>query len=225
MKKRKTYQSILDHYADCLHAHGDSHLGVDWPNETDAATRYRVMLECLRYQPHATDCDLTVLDFGCGAAHLQDYIAKNGLVHVRYAGLDAVPEAIALSREKYPDTDFYLMDIVDTPDLLPDFDYIIMNGVFTEKRALSFDEMLAYFKTVLLLIFKKARKGVAFNVMSKAVDWERDDLFHLSTDMLISFLVKNLSRDFVIRNDYGLYEYTTYVYKDVDHGEGHYLWR
>ena len=66
---------------------------------------------------------------------------------------------------------------------------------------------------MLMRVFAKARKGVAFNVMSKSVDWERDDLFHLSADRLITFLTKSLSRHFIIRNDYGLYEYTTYVYK------------
>jgi hypothetical protein len=49
--------------------------------------------------------------------------------------------------------------------------------------------------------------------MSKHVDWEREDLFHLPFDRLTSFLTNRLSRHFVIRHDYGLYEYTTYVYK------------
>jgi hypothetical protein len=66
---------------------------------------------------------------------------------------------------------------------------------------------------VFSIAFAKARVGVAFNVMSTHVDWERDDLFHLPMDVLGSFLTKNLSRKFVIRSDYGLYEYTTYVYK------------
>ena len=50
--------------------------------------------------------------------------------------------------------------------------------------------------------------------MFKLVDWERDDLFHVSIDELGWFLKNNLSRNFVIRNDYKLYEYTTYVYKN-----------
>jgi hypothetical protein len=48
--------------------------------------------------------------------------------------------------------------------------------------------------------------------MSKHVDWEREDLFHLPFDTLAAFLKQELSGNFVIRNDYGLYEYTTYVY-------------
>jgi hypothetical protein len=84
--------------------------------------------------------------------------------------------------------------------------------VFTEKRGLAFDEMHAYFERMVTAVFAKAQLGVAFNAMSKHVDWERDDLFHLPFDMLARFLTTSLSRNFVIRNDYGLYEYTTYVY-------------
>jgi hypothetical protein len=49
--------------------------------------------------------------------------------------------------------------------------------------------------------------------MSKNVEWERDDLFHLSHDLLTDFITKELSRDYIIRADYQLYEYTTYIYK------------
>ena len=56
-------------------------------------------------------------------------------------------------------------------------------------------------------------KGVAFNVMSKHVDWERDDLFHLPFDEMAGFVTRNLTRNFVIRNDYGLFEYTVYLYR------------
>ena len=49
--------------------------------------------------------------------------------------------------------------------------------------------------------------------MSKHVDWERDDLFHLPFDDLARWLVASVSRNIVIRADYGLYEYTVYVYR------------
>ena len=73
--------------------------------------------------------------------------------------------------------------------------------------------MLAYFERTLSAVFAKAKVGLAFNVMSKHVDWERDDLFHLPFDTLVRFLTASLTRNFVIRNDYGLYEYTTYLYR------------
>jgi hypothetical protein len=54
--------------------------------------------------------------------------------------------------------------------------------------------------------------GVAFNVMSKHVDWERDDLFHVPFDEIAAFLFANVTRNMVLRADYGLYEYTVYAY-------------
>ena len=73
--------------------------------------------------------------------------------------------------------------------------------------------MFDFMSNTLKTLWLKTNKGIAFNVMSKLVDWERDDLFHVSMDEIGLFLKNNLSKNFVIRNDYKLYEYTIYVYK------------
>jgi hypothetical protein len=41
-KKQEKYLSIVSHYEECLERHGDTHLGVDWPNKQGAETRYQV---------------------------------------------------------------------------------------------------------------------------------------------------------------------------------------
>ncbi|HEU0283311.1 MAG TPA: class I SAM-dependent methyltransferase [Gallionella sp.] len=207
------YTAIIEHYEDCLAQHGDTHLGVDWPNPRDAEKRYRVMLEVVREDSKG----LTLLDFGCGASHLYPYMLNSRYAALQYHGLDASNAFCELSRSKYPQNDYFCLDVLEAPERLGEFDYVVMNGVFTEKRELTFDEMFEYFKRVLRVVFPRVRRGLAFNVMSKAVDWERDDLFHLPADLLIAFLTKELSRHFVIRNDYGLYEYTVYVYKEAIH--------
>lgn len=209
MSKSSNYLKIVSHYESCLEEYGDTHLGVDWPNQLDAAKRYRVMLDLIRDKKKG----VMLLDFGCGTARLYDYISDHQLDNFEYAGLDISEKYIHVAREKYPTIPFYRVDILNDSVRLPQFDYIILNGVFTEKRELSQDEMWLYFKAMIKQVFQFAKKGIAFNVMSSHVDWERDDLFHLSMDQLASFLVKNISRDFVIRNDYQLYEYTTYVYR------------
>ncbi|MCB0723916.1 MAG: class I SAM-dependent methyltransferase [Ignavibacteriae bacterium] len=205
----KVYTLIIKHYEDCLEKFGDSHLGVDWPNEKDAETRYRVMVEVIRDPGEK----VSLLDFGCGAAHLYEYISNFGLTGIEYSGLDISRKFIELCRKKFPSLNFLEVDILENPENVPEFDYIVMNGVFTEKRELSYNDMLDYFKKLIRAVFEKAKKGIAFNVMSKHVDWEREDLFHLSFDELGSFLKEEISRNFTIRNDYGLYEYTVYIYK------------
>lgn len=209
MSKNKTYRGITKHYEDCLDKFGDNHKGVDWPNEEDAVKRYKVMMDVIREQGD----EISILDFGCGAGHLLEYIEKNGINNIKYSGLDLSEKFTELCRKKFPDREFITADILENSGEVPASDYVIMNGVFTEKRELSYDEMFEYFKEMLRAIFPKVNKGLAFNVMSKIVDWERDDLFHLSFDAAGEFLASELSRNFVIRNDYGLYEYTVYLYK------------
>ena len=204
------YKSIVQHYESCLAQHGDSHMGVDWPNIEDANKRYQVMLELVREKNHK----VSLLDFGCGASHLFEYMVTNSFSNFIYSGLDASSSFCELSAKKFPNNQYICLDALEQSELLPQFDYIVMNGVFTEKRELDFDEMFDYFKKMVRIVFEKSRKGIAFNVMAKAVDWERDDLFHLPMDKLADFLTKEISRNFIIRNDYGLYEYTTYVYRD-----------
>lgn len=205
----KPYGEIIEHYEQCLEQHGDTHKGVDWPNAEGAAKRYQVMLEVVRgaQTPH------TLLDFGCGAAHLKEYMDRQGVQNLDYAGLDASPRFVELSRSKFPDTVFHCQDVLESVAGIPHYDYIVMNGVFTEKRTLSHAAMWDFFTRTLSTAFSLADIGLAFNVMSKQVDWERDDLFHVPLDDLAWFLKRQLSRNFVIRNDYGMYEYTVYVYR------------
>jgi hypothetical protein len=203
------YLKIISHYENCLEKHGDTHLGVDWPKADEALTRYKIMLELIK--PGAEKVNL--LDFGCGASHLYEFIINNKITNISYNGLDISEKFINLSKTKFPENKYYCTDILKQELDLPDFDYIIMNGVFTEKRELTFTEMFDYFKLIIKKIFSKADKGIAFNVMSKQVDWERDDLFHLPLDTLAFFLTGEITRKFIIRNDYGLYDYTVYVYK------------
>lgn len=206
----KKYMGIVSHLESCLERYGDNHLGVDWPNLKDATTRYKIMLEVIQQN---TSCDITLLDFGCGASHLYEYVIQNKLTYINYSGLDLSEKFINLSKSKFPHNQYYYLDILDKEVDLPVFDYVVMNGVFTEKVNLSFEDMLDYFQLLICEVFKYAKVGIAFNAMSKQVDWERDDLFHLPLDVLASFLTKEISRNFIIRNDYGLYEYTTYIYK------------
>ncbi len=209
--EEKKYLRIVSHYESCLKKYGDTHLGVDWPNEEGADIRYKVMLDVIRARQ---GCKISLLDYGCGASGLYEYICERNIQDIEYSGLDISKKFIQLSKTKYPFISYYCLDILEESADISEFDYIVMNGVFTEKRELSFDEMFKYFMRVLKKIFCRTRLGLAFNIMSKHVDWEREDLFHLPYDTLANFLMKEVSRNFIIRNDYGLYEYTTYVYKD-----------
>jgi len=202
-----SYLKLAEHYDKCFKEYGDTHLGVDWPKLEDTFKRYDVMIGLIKEKKPTT-----LLDFGCGTAALNQYIEFLKIKNIKYSGLDINDGFYNVSKLKFPNNDFYCLDILKN-ESIPNFDYIVCNGPFTEKRDLSQEEMMDFFISVIKKLWNKCNKGIAFNLMSKHVDWERNDLFHVSLDELGWFLKNNLSRNFIIRNDYGLYEYTTYVYK------------
>lgn len=207
------YLKIAKHYDECFKKHGDSNLGVDWPNYEDTLIRHKIMYELLPLNELKNNITkTTLLDFGCGLGHFYQWITQNKSHIPKYSGLDINESFYNTCKSKYPQLDFYHTDILKNNDI-PKFDYIVCNGTFTEKRELAYEEMWEFFTLAVSKLWSKCNKGIAFNLMSKHVDWEREDLFHVSLDELGWFLKRNLSRNFVIRNDYGLYEYTVYVYK------------
>jgi hypothetical protein len=207
--KSRQYLKIAEHYENCLKKFGDNHRGVDWPNAEDARLRYEIMLGIV---PPDKKC--TLLDFGCGTAHLYDYLLMQNFKNIIYSGLDISEEFIRVCKTKYPDIPFHCIDVLDHPEQVRQYDYIILNGIFTEKLGLSFNEMFEFFSILVKTLFSKSKSGIAFNVMTKHVDWEREDLFHLPFDELATFLKNEVSRNFIIRNDYGLFEYTVYLLKE-----------
>jgi SAM-dependent methyltransferase len=205
-----TYLEIAQHYDNCFKKYGDSHLGVDWPNYSDTQKRYKIMFDLMKNENDLNSDSL--LDFGCGLGHFYEWLILDKKNMPKYTGLDINLSFYEFCKKKFPHITFINKDILIDSNI-PNFDYIICNGVFTEKRNLTQNEMFDFMSKCLSLLWSKTNKGIAFNVMSKFVDWERQDLFHVSLDELCWFLKRNLSKEFVIRNDYGLYEYTIYVYK------------
>jgi SAM-dependent methyltransferase len=211
----KSPDIIKDHYNKCFLKHGDNYKGADWPNKEDLIKRYMVMSSVVKSKKKDDNPDV-ILDFGCGTGMFYEFLSKENL-NLKYIGLDINKDLIFFAKEKYKNIDFYNMDILkDKNNFNLNYDYAICNGVFTEKLSLTNDEMFVFLKETITILFNRSNKGIAFNVMSGIVDFKRDDLFHLDINLLFDFLCKNLTRNFIIRNDYGLYEYTVYLYKEVD---------
>jgi hypothetical protein len=141
---------------------------------------------------------------------------SRGIADLQYVGVDISPEFVGVCRRKFSGVEFHVADILRDRKNLQPADYVIANGVFTEKRSLSWDAMWDYTREMITALYGLARVGLAFNVMSHHVDWEREDLFHLPYDTLAAFLKARISRHFVFRADYGLYEYTTYVFREAN---------
>jgi SAM-dependent methyltransferase len=204
------WNAIIRHYEGCLATHGATPAGVDWPNGADLAARFGVMLTLL------ADCGERpqLLDVGCGPGLILDYLAAtDGVDRVNYHGIDLSNAMIEAARTRWPTHEFSCRDIVAVPLPEQSVDIVIMNGVLTERVSLSVESMTTLAEALVATAFRTARIGIAFNVMNAHVDWQRDDLFHWPFDALATFLKREIGPNYAFRADYGLYEYTCFVWR------------
>jgi len=196
--------SIAQHYRDALAANGDTPAAVLWPKgrqdlRFDALTR------------HLPPEDFSLLDYGCGLAHLRTYLDRR-FNRFRYTGTDMLPEFIALARAKHPDAYFALA--ASPAEISGEHDHIVMSGVF---NMLYVDDAEAHKRVVweaLETLFARARKTMAVNFMTDQVDFRQPGAFHLDPRELVEFARKRLSRRLLIDQSYMPFEYTMVVWKD-----------
>lgn len=200
---------------DDLRAHGENHKGVGYNHsEQQARDRYALMLDVIRPQFHVPGAQIDVLDVGCGLAGLFSYIrGEDRFRHLSYRGIDISPAFLDAARRSNPEADLRLVNILNEDAANLATDYGVINGLFNYRGPVPYQDMLRYWQDMVEKAFSLARHGIAFNVMSKIVDWERDDLFHLPFEVMSAFVAARLSRHFVIRHDYAAREYTVYVYR------------
>jgi len=203
---------LLQNYDRMLLSYGDTARGANWPNETDRCTRFDVMLDVIEAAPEAY---IVLCDLGCGTGELLARIRKRGLCNVTYIGIDRSAVALSYARDKFPDATFIEMDVNSSDADLSRIacDYLVADGLFTVKWEMTHAQMWSFLKSTIRRVWPLVRRGIAFNVMSKIVDWERDDLFHLAMDDAARFLHELAGRRVRFRADYGLFEYTAFAHK------------
>jgi SAM-dependent methyltransferase len=211
---RKDVEKLAARYAASLAAHGVTPKGLLWPNATDLATRFEVLLGGINFERYNSSNRVRLLDLGCGPGLLLDYLAENKLLDwVDYTGIDVLETTLVEARLRWPAHHFEMRDVRDSPFGIDCFDFCIVCGVFTGRFDVTYSEMEAMAQDTLKAIWPSVRIGLAFNVMSKHVDWERDDLFHWPLDDIVAFCKANLSRHASLRLDYGLWEASALVLK------------
>ena len=208
------HRPLLDYYDEHLRRHGDTAAGAAWPNDEDRRKRFAALTEPLRSAP-AVPAPV-VCDLGCGTGELLGYLRAIGRGDIGYIGADRSALALGHARAKFPDARWVEIDVPTASEselAALDCDYLVASGLFTVRHSLSQEAMWSFLTGVIERLWPHVRRGIAFNVMSPIVDWEREDLFHASHDRMARFLHGLAGRHVQMRADYGLYEYTCVAFK------------
>lgn len=214
-KLQPDLERLTRDYPAALAACGVTPMGVLWPNAPDLATRYEVLLAPLQLASRSTERPLRLLDLGCGPGFLLDFLQANALLDkIDYLGVDVSEATMRHARARWPNQRFELRDVRLQPFPENSFDHAIICGVFIVRYTNSHEAMASLVEATLKSVWNSVHDALAFNVMSKHVDWERDDLFHWPLDSAMTFCKQHLSRHVSFRLDYGLWEASILVARE-----------
>ena len=200
---------LKDHYEKTFSQFGATSRGVDWGKDDDLLLRYGKMLSVVEQR---SDASVSILDVGCGYGGLLEYALERN-IYLDYTGIDVAENMIDHAKSHHRTGVFYLGDVL-RHSFDRKFDYVICNGILTQKLATSIKEMDQFSNVLIRRMFELCNFGIAFNLMSNKVNFMADNLYYRSPVEMLSFCLDNLSSKVRIDHSYPLFEYTAYVYRD-----------
>lgn len=201
-----TLHSMIEQYQHAFQKHGDSPAGVLWPKGRQAL-RFDALTS------HIHKDSFSVLDYGCGLAHLKAYLDQY-FRDVTYHGADIVPDFVNAVQQKYPRANAKL--ITSCKDLTDSVDHVIISGAFNIVDSGDAASYLASVQKTLKHLFKLCRVSLAVNFMTDKVDFQQAGAHHVNVEDMYRFIVGNLSGRLMINQSYMPYEFTCVVFKDTD---------
>ena len=198
-----------DHYESTFSKFGASSKGVDWGKDEDVVLRYENMLSVIRED---VSSNVSILDVGCGYGGLLEFARKQG-VSMHYTGIDVAENMVSYARNHFTECEFLIGDVLHY-DFDQHFDYVVCNGILTQKLAATNREMDEFANALILKMFELCNSGIAYNIMSNKVNFMVENLYYRSPIEMLEFCLNNISTKVRIDHAYPIYEYTVYAYRD-----------
>jgi SAM-dependent methyltransferase len=198
-------RELVEHYESCLAAHGPTCKGMDWGDDASRlAARFAAICRAIGLADH--DRTVSVLDAGCGCGLLLDHLDQYWPHRVRYTGVDASASMTEAARRRRPGMTWIVGDVLDAENV-PTADWVVANGLLTERRGIPETEMRDFAQAAIRAMFDLCGHGIVFNVMSTHVNYREDHLFYWDPGEVLRFVSANLSRHVSIHHDLPTYDY------------------
>lgn len=204
-------KSLKEHYENTFDLHGPTSAGVDWgEDQAQAHLRYQNMLAVIPGDDASGEVSL--LDVGCGYGGLLIH-ARNKGMNLQYTGIDLASNMIAWGKENLNECEFLEGDILEHDFSSRTFDYVVCNGILTQKLKSSLLDMDEFSRALIKKMFSLCKKGIAFNIMTSYVNFFADNLYYKHPCEILAFCFAEVTRNLKLDHSYGLYEYTLYLYR------------
>lgn len=199
--------ALAKHYGELVTQHGDAAESAQYADRETQERRMEILCEI------GVKSNSKVLDFGCGTGQMLSLLQRTIGFDGEYVGYDISAEAIDFAKQAHPTGRFEVRDILDDPGE-ETFDFVLVSGVF--NNLITDNE--AFFQAISRRLMKQARKGYAFNMLSRFVDYFDEGLYYEDPMAAFVFCKEELSPLVTLRHDYSVrrggvpFEFTIYVH-------------
>lgn len=192
-----------------LEQHGPTHWGVDYNSDRAMELRFDQLMKVMN-----DNRDYSLLDYGSGYGAMLAYLMHCGHT-VRYYGYDIVEAMVRQGREIFQGQPGAVF--TSQFEEIPEVDYAVVSGTFNMKLEARDDDWTALVIESIERMHQRSRRGFAFNMLTKYSDPEymRPDLYYADPGFFFDYCKRNCSRNVALLHDYGLYDFTILVRKDV----------
>lgn len=200
---------IRRYFQQKLEQHGPTHWGVDYNSDRAMNLRFDQLMKLMN-----DNREYSLLDYGSGYGAMLAYLMHSGH-SVRYYGYDIVEEMVNQGRAIFqgqPDVAF-----TSQFEEIPEVDYAVVSGTFNMKLDAQHDDWTALVIESIERMHQCSRRGFAFNMLTLYSDPEfmRPDLYYADPGFFFDYCKRHCSRHVALLHDYGLYDFTILVRKDV----------
>lgn len=209
MSESRELENVEKYFSDKLKVHGPTHLGVDYNSTESQEKRFFQLTKVID-----SSRKYSLLDFGSGYGGMYDYLLRLGH-DLHYVGYDIADSMLQKGRELHPDNPdcWFTREINEVPIV----DYAVVSGTFNMKLDADFESWTQIVLEALNQMNAHASRGIAFNMLTKYSDADRmrPDLYYGDPCFFFDYCKRNFARNVALLHDYGLYDFTILVRKDM----------
>jgi len=200
---------VASYYSAKLAEHGATARGVDWNSEEGQILRFEQLTKVIRHTQ-----GFSINDVGCGYGALIDYLWTNYQDFV-YTGCDVSNDMIQAAKARHAtNANVRFVQATMPPQKA---DYGIASGIFNVRLSRRDEDWINYMGVTLDALDRTSHYGFAFNCLTSYSDAKmmRDYLYYADPCMLFDLCKRRYSRHVALMHDYGLYEFTVIVRKEI----------
>ena len=148
----------------------------------------------------------SVNELGCGYGEFVKYCGRNGYKLSKYDGYDISSEMLKAAREYLKDSS--KINLHNNATIGTQAEYTIASGIFNVMFDNNQRDWEEHIKTTIRNMYETSSKGIAFNLLTKYVDYEIEYLYYADPLYFFEFCKKQISQKVVLIHDYELFEWT-----------------